>query len=192
MPLLKIELMKKFGFFLLAALCFAAVAAEPQLRRSTDLRQKSLSNLKAINYMIYCFADSRKDFLPPDFTELVYGGFVNPDELAKVFIAPHDRVSKVAQDQQIKAQNTSYVYVGKGMHLGRSNANLFIVFEDPAKLPENIDTVAVLYLNGKTALKKIPPQFRKNRRSVAEFLLKELPVAAAEKELILKNAADEQ
>lgn len=139
---------------------------------------------------IWSYADSRKDFLPQSFDDLLYGEFISERDRSKVFIAPYDKISKVDKLNRITRKSSSYVYLGKGLHLGRNSHELFIVFEDPAKLPKASDTLAVLYLNGTVKRHKLPLQARKNCRSAAEFLLQQVKAPAADKALILNNAAE--
>ena len=160
------------------------------LRRQTDLARKSEANLKVISMAVWAYADSRKDYLPGSFDDLLYGGFFSVDDLSKTFIAPYDKISKVDKSNRITRQSSTYVYVGKGLHLGRNSHELFIAFEDPAKLPSTQDSIAVLYLNDTVKRHKLPESARKNCRAAAEYLLQSIKAPAADKALILRNAAE--
>ena len=162
------------------------------LRRQTDLARKSEANLKVISMAIWAYADSRKDYLPGSFDDLLYGGFISVDDLSKTFIAPYDKISKVDKSNRITRQSSTYIYVGKGLHLGRNSHELFIVLEDPAKLPSTQDTLAVLYLNDTVKRHKLPEAARKNCRTAAEYLLQSIKAPAADKALILRNISEAQ
>ena len=160
--------------------------------RTAQARAVSAKNFKRIASAILAFADSRKDYLPQSLNDLITAETIGyTKDYNGIFIAPYDKKSRPRSmnDYRVENTNTTYVYVGKGTNTGRNSLKLVTAFEDPRKVPHEIESLLVLYLDGTIQEVKVPTAMRKSCYDTAKFLLKDLKLRQDEKALVMQNAA---
>ena len=90
--------------------CGRTPASGKSLARIRAERLVSMNNLKQIGIASYSYACDFKDSLPPDFDTLVKWCYL---EDTRVYISPADPVRRPEVKGEMRAENSSYVYVGK-------------------------------------------------------------------------------
>lgn len=156
--------------------------------KNRGTQQDSVNNLKQIGVAISMYALSNDEKLPESFSDLEeYAGG------SRIFIAAFDKKSKQAvTGQEIKANNTSFAYVG---NLGRMTAlnnpaMTPLAFEKPWLLPESQQSITVLFADGHVERFSIPQVADKSCRDVVKIITAKLQNKAL-KEQLQKNAAKE-
>ena len=156
-------------------------AAKPvwQVRREHAV---SVCNLKQIGMAIWRYADNNKGNFPPDLNTLFKKGYLADPA---VYITPADPVSRPKARGELRDENTSYVYVGKG--LKNDCGQLPIAFEK-VEIVNATGSCCVLYADGHTGT--VAMSAKKSNREIAEELVRKAgPGRENIKQLIVANAA---
>jgi len=158
-----------------------APAAPAAVRRTPQHRTVVTNNLKQIGMAINMYAGMHDEMCPPDLAALAQE---NPG-LNRLFIAPYDRKRRSASGTAIGEDNTSFVYLGKGVNtsgVGNPGA-LPIAFEKPDLKGPNGECF-VLYCDGHAELRNVRG---KTCRAIAEELL--AGSSSPARQAVLDNAA---
>ena len=158
-----------------------APAAAAPVWRTAQHRTVVTSNLKQVGMAITMYAGMHDETCPPDLTALARE---NPG-LNRLLVAPYDRGRRSGSDSEIGADNSSIVYLGKGVRLNAvSNPGTVpVAFEKPDLQGPNGECF-VLYCDGHAELKNVRG---KTCRAIAEELLVSNFFPA--RQTILDNAA---
>ena len=148
--------------------------------------KESEKNLKQIGLAAIMYAGDNNDKLPPDLFSLVSGEYMTNDP--KTFLAPLDSKRKPFTGKEIRPENTSYCYVGKGLtDAGDSTGVIPVAFEKADIVAANGNgTCAVLYCDGHVSRIMVE---KKNNREIAEDLARIAPENV--RKIIFANAAKE-
>ena len=143
----------------------------------------STSNLKQIGIAIMMYATDNNENLPPNFNALFKNNYLAD---SAVYISPADPVSRPKARGELRGENTSYVYVGKGLKDG-VNPDLPVAFEK-VEIVNATGSCCVLYADGHTGT--VAMSAKKSNREIAEELVRKAgPGRENIKQLIVANAA---
>ena len=148
---------------LLASVTIVGSAADVQTK--TQAIKGSMSNLKQIGLAAIMYAGDHDEKFPPELTSLVKEDYNNDP---KTFLAPLDSKRKPFRNKEIRPENTSYVYIGKGL-TENDDPNLPLAFEKADIVARNGNGICpVLYRDGSVRTVKVRG---KTNRAIAEELI---------------------
>ena len=149
-------------------------------------RVDSICNLKRIYLAAESYRMNHNDECPPDLNTLFKCHTERGDE-GDIFISPSDPLSRAVAKDDMREENTSYAYVGKGVNT--RGGDLPIAFEK-ANIVSATGYCCVLYCDGHV---KVVQMTAKSNREIAEKLTAHIApgfAVYAQKNLIIANAAE--
>ena len=153
--------------------------------RTKNLQQASINNLKQIGVAIMMFAMDNRERFPESLKDLVSKSYLTD---CRCYISPFDKKSVAGSAADFDpVKNCSYAYFGMGVVAGNFGSGVPIAIEKPWCLPENSNSIAVLYADGSAKIVQIPNVNKKSCLEVVEIILKGTQKGSAG-ESILKNA----
>jgi len=161
-----------------AAMIFVGCGKSPEKKRAI-----SVINLKQIGTGVLSYKFDNNGEFPPDLNGLLKADcIIDP----AVFISPSDPVRRVEAKGELRDENTSYVYVAKGLKDGLPEMPL--AFEK-ASVVSATGYCCVLSCDGHV---EVVQMTAKSNREIAENLVSRVYPGklAAEKNLIISNAAE--
>ena len=145
-------------------------------------RISSVSNLKQIGLGCKMYSVDHSERFPDSLTLLVTGNYLID---FKVYVSPLDKVAKPATGKEIRPENTSYAYVGKGL-TENTDPDIPLAFEKPSCIGEKGEC-AVLYVDG--SVRTITVRGKTCKAIAEELVAKASGATAKDKAAIIANAA---
>ena len=193
--------------FFIPAVLLAAVVMFSGCGKIKDLagratgknEQISIMNMKQLMLGVTLYAADNDDCFSNELNDLVAGGYITDTSL---YVSPSDkRTVKAAPGSKLTSKNTSYAYLGKGINMSIDKMSVCVLPGAVAHIPVLIvkpwslakgEKMLVGYADG--IVLPYPELKNPNKltcRAVVEKICKQNNVSAEVKEILLKNADEE-
>jgi hypothetical protein len=160
-------------------------------RATGKYESMSINNMKQLMLGVMMYSAEYDDCLSNELNDLVAGGYITDTSL---FVSPSDkRTVKAAPGSKLTSKNTSYAYLGKGIEIWLLDkpSDTPILIVKPWSLAKG-EQMLVAYADG--AVLPYPELKNPNKltcRAVVEKICKKKNIPAEVKEILLKNADEE-